>query len=653
MTIPEKNRARDAAGRPPEARRKKHAAPGSAPSDHEPHLEPLELARIALVAAAIVLVWLRIWEPLEKISLIGLAAALIGGWPIFKEALSNLLARRMTMQLSMTIALAAALAIGQFLTALVILFFVLAAEVIESRTVGRGRQAIGRLMELLPRRAEARRQGAGREVSVDEIQIGDVVLVRPGGRIPIDGVVVAGGSAVDQSAITGESMPVEKVAGAAVYAGTVNQSGVLEVRVTGIGPDTAFGKIVHAVEEAEKYRAKIQKTADRLAGYLVYFAIGCALLTLLVTHNIVSTISVVIVAGACGVAAGTPLAILGAIGRAARQGAIIKGGIYLETLWRVNTVVLDKTGTLTLGQTRVMAVETVRGVREQQVLEAAAIAEARSEHPLARAILEKARESGVPIRAPEQFHYTPGKGIACVHQSQSITVGNAQLMSEQGLDISSLGRDENTGTLIYVSQNGKLLGALLIEDVSRPEAAAAVAALHRQRVQTVLLTGDTQAVGRRIGRELGISPVYAQLLPDQKVQHVRRLRETGNCVAMVGDGINDAPALMEADVGVAMGSGTDVARESADVVLLGNDLVKFTQTMRLARQCRRIIMFNFIGTLTVDSIGVVLAAMGFLNPLLAALIHVGSETAFIFNSARLLPGGHFAGEVRPDGEGKP
>ncbi len=653
MTVPEKNHAMDAAGRPPEAHPKEHAAPGSVPCDHELHLEPLELARIALVAAAIVLVWLRVWEPLEKISLIGLAAALIGGWPIFKEALSNLLARRMTMQLSMTIALAAALAIGQLLTALVILFFVLAAEMIEGLTVGRGRQAIGRLMELLPRRAEVRRQDAGREVAVDEIQIGDVVLVRPGGRIPIDGVVVAGGSAVDQSAITGESMPVEKVVGAAVYAGTVNQSGVLEVRVTGIVPDTAFGKIVHAVEEAEKYRAKIQKTADRLAGYLVYFAIGCALLTLLVTHNIVSTISVVIVAGACGVAAGTPLAILGAIGRAARQGAIIKGGIYLETLWRVNTVVLDKTGTLTLGQTRVMAVETVRGVSEQQLLEAAAIAEARSEHPLARAILEKARESGTPIRVPEQFHYTPGRGITCVHQSQSITVGNAQLMSEQGLDVSSLERDENTGTLTYVSQNGKLLGALLIEDVSRPEAAAAVAALHRQHIQTVLLTGDTQAVGRRIGRELGISSVYAQLLPDQKVQHVRRLRGMGSCVAMVGDGINDAPALMEADVGVAMGSGTDVARESADVVLLGNDLVKFTQTMRLARQCRRIIMFNFIGTLTVDSIGVALAAMGFLNPLLAALIHVGSETAFIFNSARLLPGGHFVGNGRPNGEGKP
>src|ERR1700730_17744440 len=356
--------------------------------DH--HLEAADMIRIAFVAIACAAVWFRVWEPYTSVSVIGVVAALIGMYPILKEALEALLARRMTMELSMTIAIGAALAIGQFFTGLVIILFVLIAEVLEGLTVGRGRRAIKDLLDFLPRNATARRDGSSREVSASEIKVGDLVVVKPGGRIPVDGKVLSGNSSVDHATITGESMPVEKIAGANVFAGTINQSGALEIRTTGIGRETAFGKIINAVEAAEKSRAPIQRTADRLAGYLVYFALACAVLTFIITRDIRSTISVIIVAGACGIAAGTPLAILGAIGRSAREGAIIKGGLYLEILGTVNTVVLDKTGTLTLGNPQVTAIYPAPGVKAEDVLESAGIAERPSEHPLAKAILKKA-----------------------------------------------------------------------------------------------------------------------------------------------------------------------------------------------------------------------------------------------------------------------
>ncbi|MBI3119440.1 MAG: cation-translocating P-type ATPase, partial [Candidatus Hydrogenedentes bacterium] len=354
--------------------------------DEQGHGNAFELTavlRIGFAGAAAAASWFGLWRSLADFDVIALVATLAAGYPIFREAIENLLARRMTMELSMTIALVAALAIGEFFTALVIVFFVLVAEELEGLTVGRGRRAIKDLLDLLPHQASVRRDGAVAELAVTALQAGDIVLVKPGGRIPVDGTVVSGSSFVDQATITGESLPVEKLPGSRVYAGTINQSGTLDVRTEGIGRDTAFGKIIEAVERAEHSRAPIQRLADRLAGYLVYFAIGCAALTFIVTRDIRSTISVVIVAGACGIAAGTPLAVLGAIGRAARQGAIIKGGLYLEVLGTVDTIVLDKTGTLTLGQPTVAHVHPCPGETEAGVVEAAAIAERPSEHPLA------------------------------------------------------------------------------------------------------------------------------------------------------------------------------------------------------------------------------------------------------------------------------
>ena len=577
----------------------------------------MELARIIFVAIACVAVWFRVWEPFEHLSVIGLVGAAVGTFPILEEAFEAILERRMTMELSMTIAIGAALAIGEFFTGLVIILFVLIAEVLERMTVGRGRQAIKDLLDFLPR--------------TEDVRVGDIVVVKPGSRIPIDGEVVSGHSFVDQSAITGESLPVEKMLGAHVYAGTINQSGSLDVRATRIGRDTAFGKIIDAVEAAEKSRAPIQKTADRLAGYLVYFALSCAVLTFIITRDLRSTISVIIVAGACGIAAGTPLAILGGIGRAARAGAIVKGGLYLEILSGVDTVVLDKTGTLTYGNPEVTQVHVAGGSSVNEVISTAAIAEKRSEHPVAQAVLRKAGEASLRVIDPDHFSYTPGKGLICSAAGEEIVVGTKTLLQERGIDVNGFGGN------ILVGRRGRLLGALEIADRLRPEAIQAVAELHRMGLRVILLTGDSEPIARAVGKELGIDELEAELLPEQKVDRIQALIREGRKVAMVGDGINDAPALMRANVGIAMGSGTDVARESAQIMLIGNDLLKLVETLKIARRCHRIIMFNFTGTLLVDGIGVGLAAFGLLNPLLAAFIHVTSELAFILNSARLLP----------------
>jgi len=625
--------------------------------DHEEagQIERLELARIGFVALAIVVSWLRLWQPVPQIDVIGLLAVLAGGYPIFREAFTDLLSRRMTMELSMTIALAAALVIREVFTALVIVFFVLIAEVLEELTVGKGRRAIQDLLNLLPQEVEVRRSQGIQSCALTDLRAGDVVLVRPGGRVPVDGVVVTGHSFIDQAPITGESMPVEKIPGAQVYAGTVNQSGILEIRTITLGRDTAFGKIVEAVEQAERSRAPIQRTADRLAGYLVYFALLCAALTFMITHNARSTISVIIVAGACGIAAGTPLAILGAIGRAARQGAIVKGGLYMESLSKVDTVVLDKTGTLTLGNPEVISLEpsadaTATPEREF-LLRVAASAERFSEHPLARAILRKANEMSLRLVDPEDFSYTPGKGIRCLVEGRDTIAGTRSFLLENGVAVLQAPVSEDSSTEIAVAHGGSYLGSIRIADVLRPEAVDAVRALRDMSIRTVLLTGDASAIAGAVAKHLQVDEVLGELLPRQKLDHVRQLRAQGRKVAMVGDGINDAPALMEADVGIAMGSGTEIARESANVLLIGNDLLKVVDVIGIARNCNRIIMTNFVGTLAVDTAGVMLAAAGYLNPVLAALIHVTSELIFILNSARLLSGSTsdplaYAGEKR-------
>jgi Cd2+/Zn2+-exporting ATPase/Cu+-exporting ATPase len=615
--------------------------------DREHAFEWSELVRIAVVAIAAAAVWFRVWEPMPRVSVIGVLGLLVGGWPILKEALENIRAKRMTMELSMTIAIVAAAAISEFFTALIITLFVLVAEVLEGLTVSRGRRAIRDLLEFLPRTVSVRRADGVAEVGAESLTIGDAVLVNPGGRIPVDGTVIAGHSFVDQSRISGESMPVEKTLDSPVFAGSVNQSGALEIRVERIGRDTSYGKIIEAVEQAEHSRAPVQRLADRLAGYLVYFAMGAAVLTYVVTRDVRSTISVIIVAGACGIAAGTPLAILGGIGRAARMGVIIKGGLYLEQLGNADTVVLDKTGTLTFGEPEVQDVLAAAGVSADDLVQIAASAEIRSEHPLGKTIVLYARRLGLSPAEPDKFGYTPGRGISATLNGDNVLVGNLALMNENSIDVDPRFNSDHRGASeVFVARAGKLLGAVAVADTVRPQSRIAIEGIQALGMKTILLTGDTGEVASAIGTELGMESVMSNLLPEQKREHVQQMVQSGKKVVMVGDGINDAPALMEAQVGVAMGSGTDVARESADVVLLGNDLAKFVETLRIARRTRRIIWTNFVGTIAIDIVGILLAAFGMLNPLIAASIHVVSELTFILNSARLLPGSSFRQEAQ-------
>jgi Cu+-exporting ATPase len=594
-----------------------------------------EWLRIVGAGIAIALVWL---SPLGSTTTltVSIAAVVFTGYPVFREAFNAILKRRMTMELSMSIAILAALFVGESFTAQVIVFFVLLAEELEHATVHRGRSSISSLLDLLPRTATVKRGSEFVDVSVSEIKPEDTVLVRPGARIVVDGVVLSGNSFVDEATITGESLPVEKVAGSPVFAGTINQSGAIEVRADRVGADTTFGKIVHAVEEAEKTRADIQRIADRLAGYLVIFSLVAAAVTFFVTWNIRDTISVVIVAGACGIAAGTPLAILGAIGRAAKLGSIVKGGLYLEKLAQVDTVVFDKTGTLTYGTPHVVTVLPSVGLTPYTVLEVAAAAENLSEHPLAKAILARAAELGISPKHADNFSYTPGRGIACEVDGDTVVVGNLAWMNDSA--VSGLPRDvarlEHVSE-VYVSRNGVLVGRIHIADTVRPEAKQAVSELHRMGIRTVMLTGDAEPIARAVAKTLGMHEYLAELRPEQKRDRVRAMQDRGRVTAMIGDGVNDAPALMEAAVGVAVGSATGVALESADIVLIGSDMLRFVETVRIARRCRRIIYFNFVGTIVVDAIGMGLAFAGLLNPMLAALVHVGSELAFLLNSARL------------------
>ena len=607
--------------------------------DHDHQTGTAEYIRLGLMGIIVVASLTGWWRLFMDRDWLAFAGTVIGGFPIYQEAWENLRKRRMTMELSMTIALLSALAIGQFFTAIVIAFFVLFAELLEGYTVGGGRRAIEKLINALPRHVTVRRNGQESELPADELSTGEVIVIRPGERIPVDGTVIKGSSYVDQSSITGESLPIEKTGQSKVFAGTINKNGVLEVSVERVGRDTTFGKIIQVVEQAEKSKAPVQRIADRLAAGLVYFALGAAVLTFLVTRNLTATIAVIIVAGACGVAAGTPLAILAGIGSAARRGIIVKGGLHLEKLAEIDTIILDKTGTLTMGIPEVTGIRVTDGATEREVLENAAIAEQHSEHPIGEAVIRKSRAAKVSLREYSDLQYIPGKGVTCLDRGSKVVVGTRTLLEENGIDANgaaSFQSDTKPGeTLVYVGRNKTVLGALTIADQLRSEAIQAVDQLKKQGYRTILLSGDSSEAASAIGAQLGVHEAIGNLLPEQKLEKVRELLQQGRKVAMVGDGVNDGPALAEATVGIAMGGGTDVALETADITLMTSDLSRLSEVLGIAKRCYRVIMFNFWGTIAVDTLGIVLAFCGLLAPIIAALIHVGSELAFILNSARL------------------
>ena len=624
-----------------------HPAPTEA---HRPLLERIEAAdaaRIALVAVGALAAWITrlAGAPGWTVAAIGTATLLASCWPIVVEAWGDLRERRMSMELSMLLAIVAAAAIGQWGSALLIALFVLVAEVLEDMCMERGRDALTGLMSFLPSTARVIIDGEEREIPLDDLVPGQVIALRPGGRVPADGVVRRGSADIDQSRITGESMPVTVGTGDHVPAGSITQ-GPLELEVTRAGEDSSFGRIIAAVRAAQDSRAPVHRLADVLAARIIYLALGLALITLLVTRDAQATISVVIAAGACGVAAGTPLAVLAAIARGARTGAFVKDGAHLEILSAVDTVVLDKTGTLTTGAPRVVGLRPASGGAgaEDSLLRLAAAAEWNTEHPIGQAIVERARERALDIPSPASSRYTPGMGVEALVEGRLVRVGRldadqaAQVANSLSSPTGAAGLPAGT-TAVQVVVDGRAAGIILVADELREGSALMLSQIRDMGLDVLMLTGDAPSTAARIGAELGLAPeqIRAGLLPQDKDAIVGELRAAGHRVAMVGDGVNDAPALSAADVGIAMGSGTDVAREAGDIVLVSSDPLSLARTIRIARRARGIIMANFIGTIAVDAVAMGLAALGLLGPIAAALVHVGSETAFILNSARLAP----------------
>ena len=639
-------------------------------------IERSDILRIAVVGLAVLGAWVAgaTGTPGWAVGAVGAAALLVGCWPLVVEAVGDLRERRMSMELSMLLAIVAAAAIGEWVTALAVTVFALCAEVLEDLSMDRGRDALTDLMSFLPQTARVVTGPHTDEVSevpLDKVRPGQVIALSPGGRVPVDGVVRTGRADVDQSRITGEALPVQVGPGDRVPAGSITR-GALELEVERVGEDSSYGRIVAAVRHAQSSRAPVQRLADRLAARIVYLALAAALITFLTTRDVRATISVIIVAGACGVAAGTPLAVLAAIARAARCGAFVKDGTHLEQLSAVDTVVLDKTGTLTVGAPRVVSVTPVEsvaqpGAGEAEILALAAAAEWNSEHPIGRAIRTEAAVRDLTVPVPDDVAYSPGAGVSARVDGRRITVGRRE--DQEGRDrartrsaaddtrdatdadgatdaVSSTASDFESDpeapaatSVVEVRADGRLLGTIALADRLRQGAATAVRDLSDMGLEVLMLTGDSPASARHVARVLGMAEeqVRAGLLPTDKEKVIDSLRRAGKCVAMVGDGVNDAPALSAADVGVAMGTGTDVAREAGDVVLVGSAPADLVETVRVARRARRIIMVNFVGTVVVDVVGMIAAGLGLLGPVAAALVHVVSESAFILNSARLVP----------------
>ena len=598
--------------------------------------------RLSLMGIAALFSYLGFWRGFSPIDFVAIGATLVGGYPVFVETFRSLRHRAINMEVSMTVAIVASLLVGQFTAAVVVTFFVLLSEFIEAYAVDKGRATIVKLEKSIPRRALVRRNGEEFETDVDTIQPGEIVIVRDGERIPVDGVLVKGSGFVDQSAITGEAVAVEKTDGSRVFASSVDESGVFEVRTEKIGTETVFGQIIKLVEEAENRKAPIQRLSDKLATWLVEFTIVFAAITFILTRNLISTISVIVVAGACGVAAGTPLAIVAVMGGLAKRGVIVKGGVYVQEMSKVDTVVIDKTGTLTFGDPEVTDIVGLDGCSENQVLTYAYTAEKFSKRPLARAIIAKAQERGVSPGASTSSDYVVGKGIMSWYDGEQVLVGNSVLMKEQSIALSNdvdttiTSKVSEGKTTVLVAHGGRICGIIGITDKIRNESREAVQDLEKMGISTIMLTGDNKVASKAVGDQVGIEEVHAELLPSDKVSYIEQLSASGRRIAMVGDGVNDAPALALANVGIGMGAGTDIAIEEADIVLMTNDLGRIPMIVKASKQAYGVIMQNFYGTLIVDGIGLGLAFEGLLNPLFAAGIHVVSELVFILNSARLI-----------------
>lgn len=559
------------------------------------------------------------------------------GYPTFVTMIER---RRITAGTLVVIAIAGSAYLGEYLAAAVVAFMMLAGEFLEEITLQRTRDAVRELVRLTPDVASIERDGAWVQVPLREVRVGDRVLVRPGERVPVDGTILSGEASLNEASITGESMPVDKTVGTHVFAGTTSQSGAIVVRTDRTGQDTTLGRIIQIVRAAQDQKGATQKIADRFAVYFTPVILSIGALVWLVTHDLLRVMAVFVIACPCALVLATPTAVVASVGNIARRGGLIKGGVTLETAGRVTAVAFDKTGTLTQGRPVVVAVVPFDGRSSRDVLQMAATAEVRSEHPLARAIVEHARTAGLSPADPEQFTMTFGRGVEAAWGGHRIEVGNQRILAAGDPVADVLVAHERQGrTALVVRVDGQPWGVIGLADAVRPQAREVIARLRGMGIgHLVMLTGDHAVTAEAIAREVGITDVRAGLLPEQKLDVIRELRASGEVVAMIGDGVNDAPALVLADVGVAMGAaGTDVALESADVALMGDDLTLLPEIFALSQRALGIIRQNIWGfAVAVNIAGIALASSGLLSPIGAAIVHNVASLFVVINSGRLL-----------------
>ncbi|MDW8300433.1 MAG: heavy metal translocating P-type ATPase [Anaerolineae bacterium] len=615
----------------------------------------LERAFVVLTALNIAASLLseRLGAPEPLTLLFNLLAYFFGGTFGVIEGVKSLLEREINVDLLMVLAATGAAIVDQWHEGAILLFLFSLSNVLQNYAMDRSRNAIRALLKLRPDKATVRRGDSETVLPIEALQVGDVVLIKPGERLPVDGEVVGGSSTVDQSAITGESMPVSKQVGDEVYAGTLNQNGSLEVRVARHASESTLSRIIKMVESAQESRAKTQSFMEtfeqRYALFVIlavalYIVLPPLLLGVDFNENFYRAMVLITVASPCALVISTPAAILSAIANAARRGILFKGGAYLEQMATIKAVAFDKTGTLTTGKLSLTDV-LPNGIARAELLRIVASAESRSEHPIALAILAAAKAEDVPIQAPQDFEAIPGQGIRATLDSARILVGTERLMRAEGLTVppeiraacDKLEAEGKSALIAYHSQLG-WLGVIGVADTLRPRAAEFVQALRAEGVQKIIiLTGDNRRVAEAVAAQVGADEVRAELLPSDKVTAIKALKQTYGKVAMVGDGVNDAPALASASIGIAMGAaGTDVALETADLVLMADDLSRVAYAMRLSRQARRVVMQNIAFSLGVIVV-LVVSALGLNLALpLGVIGHEGSTIIVVLNGLRLL-----------------
>lgn len=559
---------------------------------------------------------------------------LLGGFPIFRNVLRAAWKGQVLSHTLMTLGVAAALVVGEWATAVIIVFFMRIGSYVEQFTTGRTRQEVQNLTALAPQTARVERQGEYQEVPVSDVKVGDTVIVFPGEIIPVDGTVLEGQATIQQAAITGEPVPVDAGAGTHVFAATHAQLGSLKIRASAIGQDSTFGRVIQLVEEAEAHRARVQQSADRFSTYYLPVVLGVAALTYLLRRDALAVAAVLVVACSCSFALATPIAMLASIGASARRGLLVKGGKYLEVLAQADVLLVDKTGTLTLGRPEIQDIVSLNGIPKENLLQLAASAERYSEHPLAGAVRAAARASGVELLNPVDFLAIPGQGISASVDGHRVQVGRREstAVDERAQSLASQGK-----TLLWVEVDGQIAGVLAAADRLRPEVPAAFARLRSMGIhQIILLTGDHEQAAADLAGRLGIE-YRASLMPEEKIAIVRAFQQAGHIIAMVGDGVNDAPALAQADAGIAMGAaGSDVAVAAASCALMRDDWDLVPELFAIARRTMRIVRMNIGFTAVYNLIGLTLAALGILPPVVAAAAQSLPDIGILANSSRLL-----------------